>query len=144
MPHWVGDGYSEYAKRLPPECELCLHEIAAVKRSKNFDVKRGLEAEGRSLLAKVPDAARVVTLDVEGRLWSTVQLSKRMEFWMGSGQDVAFLVGGPEGLSAACKDRADETWSLSALTLPHPVVRVIVAEALYRAWSLLNNHPYHR
>ena len=144
MPEWVQAGYVEYAKRLPPECELRLQEIPAVKRGKNFDVQRGLETEGLALLAKVPASARIVTLDIGGKSWSTENLSGRLDFWMRSGQDVALLVGGPEGLSPACRSRADESWSLSALTLPHPVVRIVVAEALYRAWTLLKNHPYHR
>lgn len=144
MPAWVQTGYLEYAKRLPPECELRLVEVAAGKRGKNFDVQRTLAAEGRALLGKLPDGARAVCLDVAGKPWSTPDLAKRLQAWMASGADVGLLVGGPEGLSPACKARADETWSLSPLTLPHPLVRIVAAEALYRAWSLLNNHPYHR
>jgi 23S rRNA (pseudouridine1915-N3)-methyltransferase len=144
MPVWVQAGYGEYAKRLPPECELRLVEVAAGKRGKNFDVQRTLEAEGRALLARLPPGARTVCLDVTGKPWSTAQLAQRLQAWMASGTDVGLMIGGPEGLSPECKARADETWSLSPLTLPHPLVRIVVAEALYRAWSLLNNHPYHR
>lgn len=144
MPAWVQAGYGEYAKRLPPECELRLVEVAAGKRGKNFDVQRTLEAEGRALLARLPPGARTVCLDVAGKPWSTAQLAQRLQAWMASGTDVGLMIGGPEGLSPECKARADETWSLSPLTLPHPLVRIVVAEALYRAWSLLNNHPYHR
>lgn len=144
MPAWVQTGYQEYAKRLPAECELRLVEVAAGKRGKNFDVQRTLEAEGQVLLSKLPAGARAVCLDVTGKPWSTPELAKRLQAWMASGTDVGLMVGGPEGLSPECKARADETWSLSPLTLPHPLVRIIVAEALYRAWSLLNNHPYHR
>lgn len=144
MPAWVQTGYGEYAKRLPPECELRLVEVTAGKRGKNFDVQRTLEAEGRALLSKLPAGARAVCLDVAGKPWSTTQLAQRLQVWMASGTDVGLMIGGPEGLSPECKARADETWSLSPLTLPHPLVRIVVAEALYRAWSLLNNHPYHR
>jgi 23S rRNA (pseudouridine1915-N3)-methyltransferase len=144
MPDWVQTGYREYTKRLPPECELRLVEVAAGKRGRNFDVQRTLEAEGQALLSKLPAGARAVCLDVGGKPWSTSDLARRLQTWMASGTDVGLMIGGPEGLSPACKARADETWSLSPLTLPHPLVRIVVAEALYRAWSLLNNHPYHR
>lgn len=144
MPDWVDAGYREYAKRLPAECELRLIEIPAVKRGKNVDVRRVLETEGQALLAKLPAGAYPVSLDVGGKAYSTEQLAQRLKIWLAAGTDVGLMVGGPEGLSPECKARAAESWSLSALTLPHPVVRIVVAEALYRAWSLLNNHPYHR
>lgn len=144
MPAWINQGFHEYAKRLPAECALQLHEITAGRRGKSADIARLTEAEGRDMLGKVPGGAKIIALDQSGKSWSTAALSKQLESWMFSGQDVALLVGGPEGLSNECQAKAEQCWSLSALTLPHPLVRVVVAEALYRAWSLMRNHPYHR
>lgn len=144
MPRWVREGYREYAKRLPPECALQLIEIPAGKRGKNADVARILRDESRRLLAAIPKGATVVALEVGGRCWSTEQLAEKLEHWMGGGQDVALLVGGPDGLTDDARSAAGQLWSLSALTLPHPLVRVVLAEQLYRAWSILRNHPYHR
>ncbi|HPY41824.1 MAG TPA: 23S rRNA (pseudouridine(1915)-N(3))-methyltransferase RlmH, partial [Thiolinea sp.] len=108
------------------------------------DLKRICELEGEKLLAAIPAGSLVIALDVLGKPWSTEQLSSQLDQWLASGQDVALLVGGPEGLSKACLQRSDQKWSLSALTFPHPLVRIIVAEQLFRAWSILSNHPYHR
>jgi 23S rRNA (pseudouridine1915-N3)-methyltransferase len=144
MPDWVTAGYSEYSRRMPPECSLQLHEVSAAKRGKSAVIKRIIEEEGQALLNRIPANSLVVALDVGGQAWSTERLSRNLDQWLHSGQDVALLVGGPEGLSDECKRRAQQHWSLSALTLTHPLVRVVVAEALYRAWSLLKNHPYHR
>lgn len=144
MPRWVQEGYQEYAKRMPGECALKLVEIAPGHRGKSADVKRAIREEGERMLKAVPRNCRVVALDVQGKAWSTEQLSSQMGEWMNGGQDVALLVGGPEGLSGECLQRADGRWSLSPLTLPHPLVRVVVSEQLYRAWSILRNHPYHR
>lgn len=144
MPAWVTQGYGEYAKRLPAECALILHEIAAGKRGKHADIARLRRQEGEKMAAAIPKGARVVALEVTGKAWSTEQLAGRVASWMGEGRDVALLVGGPEGIEASLSASADERWSLSALTLPHPLVRIVVAEQLYRAWSLLKGHPYHR
>jgi 23S rRNA (pseudouridine1915-N3)-methyltransferase len=144
MPGWVDEGYQEYARRLPPECTLQLHEIAAGKRGKNADIARLTRQEGEKMAAAIPKGARVVALEVKGKPWSTEQLSARMESWLGDGRDVALLVGGPEGIEPGLSASADERWSLSPLTLPHPLVRIVVAEQIYRAWSLLKGHPYHR
>ncbi len=144
MPHWVQEGYLEYARRLPPECALKLSEISARHRGKNADIARITRDEGRQMLDAIPKGGRVIALEVNGRSWSTEDLSRQLENWMTGGQDIALLIGGPEGLSAECRERADQLWSLSPLTLPHPLVRVVVAEQLYRAWSILRNHPYHR
>ena len=144
MPRWVQEGYQEYSKRLPGECSLRLVEIAARHRGKNADIARIRQEEGERMLAAIPKGSRVIALDVQGESWSTEVLSTQMAQWMNSGQDMALLVGGPEGLSDACLARAHQRWSLSALTLPHPLVRVLVSEQLYRAWSILRNHPYHR
>ena len=144
MPRWVQEGYQEYAKRLPAECSLNLLEIAPGHRGKSADIKRTLKDEGERMLKAIPKGCRVVALDVLGKPWSTEQLSSQLGQWMNEGSDIALLVGGPEGLAEACQQHADSHWSLSKLTLPHPLVRVIVSEQIYRAWSLLRNHPYHR
>ncbi|MES9884391.1 MAG: 23S rRNA (pseudouridine(1915)-N(3))-methyltransferase RlmH [Sedimenticola sp.] len=144
MPRWVQEGYQEYAKRMPTECSLQLLEVAPGHRGKNADVVRTVRDEGERMLKAIPRNCRVVALDVKGKGWSTEQLSSQLGGWMAEGQDLALLVGGPEGLAAECLQRADGRWSLSPLTMPHPLVRVVVAEQLYRAWSLLRNHPYHR
>ena len=144
MPHWVQEGYREYSKRLPAECGLRLVEIAARHRGKNADLARIQQEEGDRMLAAIPKDSRVIALDIPGKPWSTETLSTQLGQWMSSGQDTVLLVGGPEGLSSACLAAAELRWSLSPLTLPHPLVRVLVAEQLYRAWSILRNHPYHR
>jgi len=144
MPAWVEQGFHEYAHRMPAEARLELREIAPGKRGKNAPVKRIVEEEGRRIQAAIPQSAHIVALDVQGRAYSTEQLAGRMNEWMHAGQDICLLVGGPEGLSDECRNLAHEKWSLSPLTFPHPLVRVILAEQLYRAWSVLRNHPYHR
>lgn len=144
MPAWVEQGYREYAQRMPAEVRLQLKEIAPGKRGKNADIQRIKEDEGRRIQSAIPKNCRVVLLDVDGRNWSTEQLAERLGDWMQGGQDVALLVGGPDGISAECRALADERWSLSALTFPHPLVRILLAEQLYRAWSVLRHHPYHR
>ena len=144
MPNWVTRGYEEYARRLPPDYSVQLVEIPAGKRNKGVDLARITQKEGQLMLAAVPARARVVSMDVKGRPWSTEELAKEMENWRHDGRDVALLVGGPEGLSSECLESAEQSWSLSNMTLPHPLVRIVVAEQLYRAWSILNNHPYHR
>jgi 23S rRNA (pseudouridine1915-N3)-methyltransferase len=144
MPLWVQQGFTEYAKRLPRECELVLKEIPAGKRGKNSDVTRIVKEEGDKMLAALPPRAHLVTLDIPGKAWTTPDLAVNLKIWLESGQNIALLVGGPEGLADAVKERANQSWSLSNLTLPHPMVRIVVAEQIYRAWSILNNHPYHR
>ena len=144
MPGWVQQGYDEYAKRLPRECELVLKEIAPGKRGKNSDVVRIVKEEGERMIAAIPQSALIVALDIPGKPWTTHELALGMQRWLESGQHIALLVGGPEGLADSAKQLARESWSLSRLTFPHPLVRVMVAEQLYRAWSILHNHPYHR
>lgn len=144
MPGWVSEAFGEFAKRMPPECRLKLVEIAPGKRGKSADIARLMQEEGERVLAAIPKQARVIALEVSGRPWSTGQLAQQLGSWLPEGRDVALLVGGPDGLASACRERADQLWSLSPLTFPHPLVRVIVAEQLYRAWSILQNHPYHR
>ena len=144
MPAWVVDAYREYAKRLPRECALQLVEIPPSKRRKSLTSAQAAEEEGQQLLASLPKDCTVIALDVRGSSWSTEELAVRLQDWLGSGRDVALLVGGPDGLSAACLKRADLKWSLSALTYPHSLVRVVLAEQLYRAWTINSGHPYHR
>jgi 23S rRNA (pseudouridine1915-N3)-methyltransferase len=144
MPRWVEEGYGEYARRMPPECSLRLLEIPPGRRGKSADLRRALAEEGERMLKVLPFAARVLALDLSGQAWSTEQLSVQLGGWLADGRDLALLVGGPEGLAGSCLERAEVRWSLSPLTFPHLLVRVIVAEQLYRAWSLLQGHPYHR
>jgi 23S rRNA (pseudouridine1915-N3)-methyltransferase len=144
MPAWIRTGHEEYAKRFPPECRLHLIEIEASKRGKNFPIDRMLHEEGQRMLNAIPKNSFVVALEIHGKQWDTQKLSEQFRYWQQHGRDVVFLIGGPEGLSPACLARAEQRWSLSLLTLPHPLVRVIVAEQLYRAYSLLQGHPYHR
>lgn len=144
MPDWVSAGYNEYAQRMPPELRLELKEIVAGKRGKNADVVRILQEECERIQAAIPKGAHIVALDVKGKSFSTEQLAARLNEWMQAGRDMVLLIGGPEGLSPACRELAHEHWSLSALTFPHPLVRIIVAEQLYRALSVIKNHPYHR
>lgn len=144
MPGWVDTGFNEYAKRLPPQCALRLVEVAATPRTKGADTEKITQLEGQRLLAAVPAGARLVALDRTGRSWSTEKLAQQLQDWMHEGGDTALLVGGPEGLAQSCVDAAAQRWSLSALTFPHPLVRVIVAEQIYRAWSITRGLPYHR
>ncbi len=144
MPAWVTAGYQEYARRMPRECSLQLVEIAPGRRSKSGSPEQAREQEGKHQLAALPKDCRVIALDVRGQTWSTETLAGRLQEWLGAGRDVALLVGGPDGLAAECLTRADTSWSLSPLTFPHALVRVLLAEQLYRAWTLGAGHPYHR
>lgn len=144
MPAWVDRGYEEFARRLPPECALRLVPIRPGRRSKGADIARLVAGEGERLLAAVPPGALVVALDVRGAAWSTEALAGRLAGWLGDGRDVALMVGGPDGLAPHCRERADLAWSLSPLTLPHALVRIVVAEQVYRAWTICRGHPYHR
>ena len=144
MPGWVTQGFDEYAGRFGPGLRLELTEIAVPRRGRNADVA-GLRAEeGRRMLARVDRRAYVVALVVSGRTMSTERLATWLATRLADGRDLVFLIGGPDGLDAGCLQRADCSWSLSPLTFPHGLVRVMVAEQLYRAHSLLKGHPYHR
>ena len=143
MPDWVTAGFNEYQRRFPKEMSLELVEIPAGKRGKNADIARILQKEGELTMAAA-GKSRIVTLDIPGKPWTTEQLAQQLEIWKQDGRDVALLIGGPEGLSPECKAAAEQSWSLSPLTLPHHLVRIVVAESLYRAWSITTNHPYHR
>jgi 23S rRNA (pseudouridine1915-N3)-methyltransferase len=144
MPEWVNMGYGGFAGRMPPECRLHLIEIPLPKRAKGLDTARWIEQEGTRMLAAIPKDCLVWALDVAGKELSTEELAKELAQWLQNGRDVALLVGGPDGLAPACLERAERHWSLSRLTLPHMLVRIVAAEQLYRAWTVLQGHPYHR
>ena len=141
---WERDGYLEYARRMPPELALELHETPPAKRAKGVPAGRGVNDEARRLLAAVPGGARVVALDERGTPWTTTELARRIEDWMQGGRTLALLIGGADGLAPACIEAAEHRWSLSPLTLPHGLARIVVAEQLYRASTIRRGHPYHR
>ena len=143
-PAWAQTAYDDFAKRFPPELKLELRAVKAEPRSAGKSPAQMMAAEAARLEAACPKGARRVLLDERGSRLSTVQLAERLQFWLGDGRDVVLLVGGPDGLEPALKASADESLRLSDLTLPHAFVRVLLAEALYRAWSLGVGHPYHR
>lgn len=144
MPDWVESGCNEYLKRLPPELRIEVVELPLGKRGKGADIQRAILREGEAMLKAIGERDQVIALEVQGKSWSTEDLAVNLQHWQGSGDNVSLLVGGPDGLAPACLARADSRWSLSALTLPHPLVRVLLAEQLYRAWSINAGHPYHR
>lgn len=144
MPKWVEEGVDAFIKRFPSDMPVVFKEITPARRTKNADIARITAMEGDAMLAAIGDGKRIVTLEVTGKPWDTNQLAKQLDSWKMDGRDVALLIGGPEGLSPKCISAAEQRWSLSALTLPHPLVRIIVTESLYRAWSVTQNHPYHR
>jgi len=144
LPEWAVAGTAEYLKRMPAACPVSLQEIPAIQRSKTTATEQAKATECERIAAKIPKNAWRIVCDERGQDWTTAQLSKQLAEWMQSGRDVAIVVGGADGLTDALRSSADHVWRLSKLTLPHPLVRVLLAEQLYRAWSLLNNHPYHR
>ncbi|MBC7204849.1 MAG: 23S rRNA (pseudouridine(1915)-N(3))-methyltransferase RlmH [Pusillimonas sp.] len=144
MPKWVNDAWHDYAKRLPPDCTLELKEIKPESRTSGKSPTQLMQAEAGRILSALPANALCIALDEKGRDISTAKLAVELEKWRGSGQDVVFLIGGPDGLDAALKQRCNSLMRLSSLTLPHPMVRVVLAEQLYRAWAINTNHPYHR
>lgn len=144
QPAWADAAWDEFAKRFPPEMRLELKAVKAEPRSTGRTPAQCMAAEAVRLLAACPKAARRVVLDERGTRLTTAQLAQRLTAWRGEGRDVALLVGGPDGLDPALRDGADETLRLSDLTLPHALARVLLAEALYRAWTLASGHPYHR
>ena len=143
-PAWVASGFSEYQKRLSHWLPFELVEVAPGLRGKGRDAVRATGDEGQRVLSALPKAAHIITLDGRGKLHTSEQLAQRLEAWRQQGRDLAFLIGGPEGHSPEVMAAAHESWSLGPLTLPHMLVRLLVAEQLYRACSLLANHPYHR
>lgn len=144
VPKWVTLGYAEYAQRLSNEISLELIEVKAQKRSKNSDLNSLRSKEGEKILALLGKHDHVVALDEQGQLWDTLCFSIQLQHWREANKTVCLLIGGADGLAPACKQRAAQLWALSALTLPHALVRIIAAEQVYRAWTILAHHPYHR
>lgn len=144
MPGWISDGYAEYVKRMPREARIELVELKPEPRTSGKTPTQIMEAEAARILAALPAGVRVFALDERGAAWTTRKLADEMTSWMGDGYDVAFVIGGADGLHESVKQAAHKLLALSALTLPHGMVRVLLAEQLYRAWSLMHNHPYHR
>jgi 23S rRNA (pseudouridine1915-N3)-methyltransferase len=144
LPRWVADGVDEYAPRLPREWRFEIVEIPVAARGQNPDVPRLKRAEGAKMLRAIPDGAHVIAFDERGDALGTPDWAKEIQAWQRDGRDVALLIGGPDGLAPECLSRAQRRWSLSKLTLPHALARVMVLEQLYRAWSVTQGHPYHR
>lgn len=144
MPAWVTQGVEEYRKRLPRDFPLEIEEIAPGQRGRSADIGRAITLEAERIRSRLKGDEHLVALEVQGSPWSTEQLAGQAEAWRLQGRDVALLAGGPDGLAPALSAQAHQRWSLSPLTLPHPLVRVLLAEQLYRAWTLMVGHPYHR
>lgn len=144
MPDWVEQGYNEYLKRMPRDVSVEMLELPLALRSKNSDIAKAMEKEGESMLASIGKGEQVIALDVKGKSWSTEQLAEQLAAWKMSGDNYCLLIGGPDGLAPAALALASVKWSLSPLTLPHPLVRILVIEQLYRACTILQNHPYHK
>ncbi|RJG06951.1 23S rRNA (pseudouridine(1915)-N(3))-methyltransferase RlmH [Noviherbaspirillum cavernae] len=144
MPAWIEAGFNEYAKRMPPECRIALKEIKPIDRSGSKTADTVMALERARIEAAIPKGSRIVALDERGKDISTVQLSQLLTQWQQDGRDVTFVIGGADGLDQGFKASADMLVRISSLTLPHGMVRVLLAEQLYRAWSITQNHPYHR
>ena len=144
QPSWVDEAFGAYSTRLPREWKFRLDVIPTARRQKNDKSGRAMEAEGESILAKLHPGEQVILLDERGRQLDSKGLAGKLSDWQTDGRDLCFVIGGPDGLADTCKQRADFSWSLSKLTLPHGLARVLFAEQLYRAWSLQTGHPYHR
>jgi 23S rRNA (pseudouridine1915-N3)-methyltransferase len=144
QPSWVDEAFSTYSERLPREWKFRLDVIPTVRRSKNDRSRQAMEAEGELILGKLDQSEQVVLLDERGRQLTSKALAGKLSEWQNDGRDLCFVIGGPDGVADSCKQRADFTWSLSQLTLPHGLARVLFAEQLYRAHSLHTGHPYHR
>ncbi len=144
MPDWVDVAGNDFIKRLPAEIKINSILLPLIKRGKNPDIPRIIRDESRKILAAVPKGSQLVVLDVLGKSVTTMKLSTMLETWLQQGQDISIIIGGPDGVSDELLSKASVKLSLSALTFPHPLVRVILLEQIYRAWSILNNHPYHR
>lgn len=144
QPSWVDEAFAHYAERFPREWKFRLDTIATVRRSKNDKSQQARLAESEQILARLAPQEQVVLLDERGKQFGSRSLADRLSEWQANGRDLCFVIGGPDGVSDACRQRADFTWSLSRLTLPHGLARIILVESLYRAWSLHSGHPYHR
>lgn len=144
MPDWIEAGFAEYAKRMPPECRIQLREVKPIERGASKSAESAMAAERTRIEAAIPKGARIVALDERGKDLTTAQLARQLQQWQQDGRDVCFVIGGADGLDAGFKEQAESLLRLSSLTLPHGMVRVLLAEQLYRAWSITRNHPYHR
>lgn len=144
MPAWIESGFGEYAKRMPHDCRIVLKEIKPVERSGSKTAETAMALERSKIEAAIPKGARIVALDEHGKDLTSVQLSQSLTQWQQDGRDVVFVIGGADGLDPEFKRNADMLIRLSSMTLPHGMVRVMLAEQLYRAWSITQNHPYHR
>jgi 23S rRNA (pseudouridine1915-N3)-methyltransferase len=144
MPAWIETGFQEYAKRMPPECKLVLKEIKPIDRASNKNAEAVMAQERTRIEAVIPKGGRMIALDERGQDLTTMQMSQLLTQWQQQGGDVTFVIGGADGLDADLKKNADMLIRISSLTLPHGLVRVLLAEQLYRAWSITQNHPYHR
>lgn len=144
QPAWVDQALDTYARRMPRQWGFRLEVVGTCRRPGDGDVAKARATEGRKVLDKLRSTEQVVALDERGRQWSTAELADRLREWQGAGCDLSFVIGGPDGISPECLGRADLRWSLSRLTLPHGLARVLVAEQLYRAWTVITGHPYHR
>lgn len=144
MPSWVSEGYLDYARRFPPGWNLELCEVPAIKRGKNAVIQEIITEESERILRIIKPTHRIIALDVKGSSWSTEQLANNMQSWSQEKRNIDLIIGGPDGLSESCLKKAETRWSLSALTLPHPLVRIVLVEQLYRALCILQRHPYHR
>ena len=144
MPAWIETGFGEYTKRMPPECRIQLKEIKPVERSGSKTAETVMALERTKIEAAIPKSSRIIALDERGEDLTTMQLSRHLTHWQQEGRDVTFVIGGADGLDAGFKASADMLVRISSLTLPHGMVRVLLAEQLYRAWSITQNHPYHR
>lgn len=144
MPGWVMEGTEEYARRFVDGVQLKLIEIPLIKRGKVFDQTRILEKESSQLIAALPANSYKIALDIQGKGFSSEALAREMQHLQQISSHWCFIIGGPEGLSDQVLALCDTKWSLSALTFPHPLVRILLLESIYRAWSIINNHPYHK
>jgi 23S rRNA (pseudouridine1915-N3)-methyltransferase len=144
QPTWVDDAFDNYTGRFPREWKFRLDRVATAKRSRNNKSQDAMAAEGVQILARIKSDEQVVLLDERGTQLTSQKLATRLSDWQSDGRDLCFVIGGPDGVADVCRQRADIIWSLSKLTLPHGLARVLFAEQLYRAWSLQNGHPYHR
>ena len=144
QPSWVSDAFDDYARRLPRQWKFRLDTVATGRRSKSADPLGAVEAEGQKVLGKVKAGEQLIVLDERGTELSSVELAGELSVWQAAGRDLCFVIGGPDGVSRSCMERADFRWSLSKLTLPHGLARVLCVEQLYRAWTVSTGHPYHR
>ena len=144
MPAWVTEAFTDYQKRFPPEMKLVLEEIAPVKRNGKNSDEKAKEQEAKMILEALPKKAYIIALDERGKQFTSLELGDKVRVWQNLGMDVVLIIGGPNGLTDEVRNKANELWSLSKLTLPHPLVRVFLAETIYRGWSIYANLPYHR